>query len=89
MSSQESVLLCPSGFLDNHEVYQAFCHNPRAAAQRVNRMVTEKLFAGQLPLSNLSCMALAVSADILPYHGMRVVITENHEQPGCHPDPVS
>ena len=48
----------------------------RAAAQRINRMVTKKLFAQGLPLSNLLCMAVADDDDV-PYRRMRMVITKN------------
>lgn len=52
----------------------------RAAAQRVNTVVTQKLFGEQHPLTNVPCAAVAAGPDILPYRGMHIVITENRDK---------
>ena len=52
----------------------------RAAAQRINNGVSQKLFAEQQPLTNLPCAAVAGGPDILPYRGMKIVITENRDK---------
>lgn len=49
----------------------------RAAAQRINRIVVEELFASKESLSNVSCAAVAGGSPILPYPGMSIVINEN------------
>lgn len=52
----------------------------RAAAQRVNTILVNKLFAGQDPLCDVPCAAVADGPDIFPYRGMRIVITENRDK---------
>ena len=52
----------------------------RAAAQRVNTILVKKLFAGQDPLCDVPCPAVADGTDIFPYRGMRIVITENRDK---------
>lgn len=52
----------------------------RAAAQRINTILVRKLFAGQEPLSDVPCAAVAKGPDIFPYRGMRIVITENRDK---------
>lgn len=70
---QEDPVLCATGLLDNHEVYCAFsnCRDTtimtvsRAAAQRVNRIMAEKLFASKEPLSTVPCAGVAGQDQIL------------------------
>ena len=81
-------LLCPTGFLDDDQLYGAFANTrdtvimtiSRAAAQRINNIVPQKLFAEQQPLTNVPCAAVAGGPDILPYRGVKIVITENRDK---------
>ena len=85
---QENLVLCPSGVLADEEIFQAYSRTPDTiimtvswtAAQRVNGIVAEKLFAGQTPLCQVPRASIADGAPILPYHGMRIVITENRDK---------
>ena len=85
---QEGRMLCAAGCLEDEELFQAFRSNPhisivtvsRAAAQRVNRLVVEELFAGKEPLSSVPCGAVAGGTPILPHQGMQVVINENRDK---------
>ena len=85
---QQNLVLCPSGVLADEDIFQAYSKTPdtiimtvsRAAAQRVNGVVTHKLFAGQTPLCQLPCASVADGAPILPYRGMKIVITENRDK---------
>lgn len=52
----------------------------RATAQRVNQVVVNKLFADQESLSQVPCASVADGAQILPYRGMQIVITENRDK---------
>ena len=85
---QEDVVLCAAGHLEDEQIFHAFNHNSdttimtvsRAAAERVNRVLVDKLFAGCQPLSNVPCAAVAAGAAILPFRGMRIVINENRDK---------
>ena len=85
---QENLVLCPSGVLADEEIFQAYSQTldtiimtvSRAATQRVNGVVAEKLFAGQTPLCQVPCASVADGAPILPYRGMQIVITENWDK---------
>ena len=54
---QEDVVLCAPGYLEDVELFEAFNRNSgttimtvlHAAAQRVNRVVVDQLFAGREP----------------------------------------
>jgi len=70
--------LCSSGIVADEDIYQAYS-NPtytvimtvsRAAAQRVNQVVVEKLFSGQALVSQVPCASVAAGPDIFPCHGM-------------------
>ena len=52
----------------------------RAATQRVNQVVVDKLFVGQASLSQVPCASVPDGAEILPYRGMQIVITENQDK---------
>ena len=81
-------MLCPSGVLADEEIFQAYSRTPdtvimtvsRAASQRVNGVVAEKLFAGQTPLCQVPCVSVADGVPILPYRSMKIVITENRDK---------
>ena len=85
---QQDIVVCQDGDLQDCEISQAFSNQPetsimtvsRAAAQRVNTILVKKLFAGQDPLCDVPCAAVADSPDIFPYRGMRIVITENRDK---------
>ena len=85
---QEGLVLCPSGFVSDEELYQAFNRQSqtsvmtvsRAAAQRINRIVVQQLFAGKEPLSDVACAAVSGGPPILPYAGMKIVINENRDK---------
>ena len=53
-----------------------------ATAQRINNIVVSKLFHSQQPLSTVPCATVANGQPILPYRGMSIIITENHNK-GC------
>ena len=85
---QEDVVLCDPGYLEDKQLFQAFNRNfettimtvSRAAAQRVNRVMVDQLFAGRELLSNVPCAAVAAEAPIFPFKGMRIVINEHHDK---------
>ena len=85
---QEGLVLDPSGFVLDEELYHAFSHQSqtsvmtvsRAAARRINRFVLQELFAGKEPLSDVACAAVAGGPPILPYVGMNIVINENRDK---------
>ena len=74
---QQDLVLCPAGCLADEDIYRAFSRQAqtsimtvsRAAAQRINGIVVEKLFAGKQPLSNVPCAQVAGGPPILPYAG--------------------
>ena len=82
---QRGMVLCPTGEVTDQQLWHAFqSHSDvsimtvsRRAAQRLNNIVVEHEFANKIPLSNIACSSVADSTPILPYSGMRVVITEN------------
>ena len=49
----------------------------RTAAQQVNNIMVGRLFKDQRPLSLVLSAALADGEPILPYRGMKIIITEN------------
>lgn len=81
---QEDIVLCPNEDVEDRDISHAFSNQPecsimtvsRAAAQRVNTILVENLFAGQDPLCDVPCAAVEHGPDIFPYRGMRIVITE-------------
>ena len=85
---QQDLVLCPAGCLADEDIYRAFSRQAqtsimtvsRAAAQRINGIVVEKLFAGKQPLSNVPCAKVAGGLPILPYAGMSIVINENRDK---------
>ena len=85
---QEDSVLCAAGLLDDHEVYCAFSNRrdttimtvSRAAAQRVNRIKAEKLFASKEPFSTVHCAGVAGQDQSLPYRGMDIAIKENWDK---------
>ena len=85
---QEDLVLCPGGCLADDDIYRAFSRQAhttimtvsRAAAQRINAIVVEQLFAGKQPLSNVPCGQVAGGPPILPYAGMSIVINENRDK---------
>ena len=97
---QQSLVLCPSCLLNNDQLFEALNNTSdtvimivlRAAAQRVNNMVVDRLFAGQAPLRQVSlcfrgCRPRCIS---IPWHedchnrklqqGL-----QSGERVGCHP----
>lgn len=52
----------------------------RAAAQRVNEVVTSHLFKDQAPLSNVPLTSAGEGQELFPCKGMKVVITENRNK---------
>ena len=52
----------------------------RAAAQRINNIVVQELFAGKEPLTNIPYAAVAGGAAVLPFAGMSIVINENRDK---------
>ena len=52
----------------------------RAAAQHVNKILVKKLFDNQAPLSTVPCATVAEGVEILPYRGMKIVMTENRDK---------
>ena len=56
---QKGLVLCPPGCLEDHQIYGAFRRHAqttimivsRAAAQRINNIVVQELFAGKKPLT--------------------------------------
>ena len=72
---QRGIVLCSSGILSDQQIYEAHSKTAdtvittvsRAAAQRVNQMVVDKLFAGQAPLSQIPCTSVANGRNIFPY----------------------
>ena len=85
---QQDLVVCPSGVLADEEIFEAYSRTPdtiimtvsRAASQRVNGVVTKTLFANQTPLCQVPCASVADEAVILPYRGMKIVITENRDK---------
>ena len=85
---QEDLVLCPAGCLADDDIFHAFSRQAhttimtvsRAAAQRINGIVLERLFAGKQPLSNVPCAQVAGGPPILPYAGMSIVINENRDK---------
>ena len=85
---QDSIVLFPPGFLDDEQLFHVFSRTndtvtmtvSRRVAQRINTVVTQKLFGDQHPLTKVSCAAVAAGPDILPYRGMRIIITENGDK---------
>ena len=85
---QEGLVLCPAGCLTEEEIFRTFSRQAqtsimtvsRAAAQRINAIVTQQLFAGKQALSDVPCAAVAGGALIQPYAGMSIVIDENHDK---------
>ena len=85
---QGDLVLCPAGSLTDDEIYRAFGHQAqtsimtvsRAAAQRINTIVVEHLFAGKEPLSRVPCAQVAGGPPIFPYTGMAIVINENRDK---------
>lgn len=88
---QEDLVLCAAGPLEDDELCWAFTQQTDTiimtvswvAAQRVNRIVSHKLFADKEPLSRVPCAAVAGQDFILPYKGMHIVINENRNKAAC------
>ena len=80
--------MCPSGLLDDHQLFEAFNNTSgtvimtvsRAAVQRVNNMVVNSLLSGQALLMQAACASVAAGPDVFPCHGMKIVITENRDK---------
>jgi len=85
---QDSLVLCSSGLLTDEEIYETYSNTAdtvittvsRAAAQRVNEVVVEKLFSGQGAIFQVPHASVADGSDIFLYRGMKVVITENRDK---------
>lgn len=85
---QENIVLYPTGPIDNQCIFEAFNKSSnttimtvsRAAAQRVNEVVVDRLFHGQMPLTTIPCTSFLPSTPIYPYRGMKIVITENRDK---------
>lgn len=81
---QEMVILCRSSHLDDEDI-SAFSQLEetsvmtisRTAAQQVNNIMVGRLFKDQRPLSLVLSAALADGEPILPYQGMKIIITKN------------
>lgn len=75
---QHSLVLCPSGIVADEDIFQAYSNSTdtvimtvsRAAVQRVNQVVVDRLFVSQAPQSQVPCASVADGAEILPYRGM-------------------
>ena len=75
---QRSLVLCPSGIVADEDIFQVYSNTTdtvimtvsRAAVQRVNQVVVDRLFVSQAPLSQVPCASVADGAEILPYRGM-------------------
>lgn len=88
---QEDLVLCAAASLEDDELCWAFTQQTDTiimtvswvAAQRVNRIVSHKLFADKEPLSRVPCAAVAGQDFILPYKGMHIVINENRNKAAC------
>ena len=84
---QEVVILCRSSHLDDEDI-SAFSQLEetsvmtisRTAAQQVNNIMVGRLFKDQRPLSLVLSAALADGEPILPYRGMKIIITENWDK---------
>lgn len=87
---QEAVVLCTACPLEDKEIFTAFSLRAQtsimmashATTQRINNIVVSKLFHSQQPLSTVPCATVANGQPILPYRGMSIIITENHNK-GC------
>ena len=85
---QQNLVIYPRGPLQDEQLYKAFSQQSdtlimtvsRFASQRINRVVCEKLFAEKEPLSKVPCSNVFGQDCLLPYKGMRVVITENRDK---------
>ena len=85
---QSPLVLCPSGIFADEDIFHAYSNTAdtvimtvsRAAAQRVNQVIVDKLFAGQASLSQVPCALVADGAEILLHHGMQIVIMENRDK---------
>ena len=85
---QRDLVLCPPGELTDEQLWQAFqSHSDvsimtvsRRGAQRLNNIVVQHVFANKIPLSDIPCSSVADSTPILPYCGMKIVITENRDK---------
>lgn len=80
---QEVVILSRSSHLDDEDI-SAFSQLEETsvmticiAAQQVNNIMVGRLFKDQQPLSLVLSAALADGEPILPYQGMKIIITEN------------
>ena len=85
---QENIVLYPTGHIDNQRIFEAFNKSSnttimtvsRAAAQRVNEVVVDRLFHEQMPLTTVPCTSILPSTPIYPYRGIKVVITGNRDK---------
>ena len=85
---QRDLVLCPPGELSDEELWRAFRSQSdvsimtvsRRGAQRINNIVVQHVFADKIPLSDIPCSSVAESTPILPYCGMKIVITENRDK---------
>lgn len=85
---QSDIVLYPSGHLHNKEIFRAFKKSSNttmmtvshAAAQRVNQIVVDQLFANQVPLTTVRCASIVQSSPIYLFRGMKVIITKNRDE---------
>ena len=85
---QEGITLCPAGTLSDEEIRLAYNLKTNAtvmtvsrrAAQRVNNIVVDHLFARVRPLSTIPCASVADLEPIFPHRNMKVIFTENRDK---------
>ncbi|KAL9976907.1 hypothetical protein ACROYT_G014249 [Oculina patagonica] len=86
---QEGIVMCPDGPLSDNELWTAFRSHAdmsvmtvsRRGAQRINHIVVARQFAGQQPISAISCDSVLPDAEDIPvFRHMEVVITENRDK---------
>lgn len=85
---KQGSLPCPSGHLTEDQIREAFSRHAhtsimmvsRRAAQRVNTIVVQRQFTGQVPLTTVPSAPVCDSEEDLPYCGMRIFITENRDK---------
>lgn len=84
----QDVVLYTAGELLDDQIYAAYNRSQEtsimtvscAAAQHINEIVVSREFLNQPALSTVPCTAVSNGQHILPYRGMRVVITENRDK---------
>ena len=86
---QEDIVLYRCGEVNNEQIFQAFQKSSNTtmmtvsraeAAQRVNEIVGNRIFANEVPLTTVRCSSIVESTPIYPHRGMKVLITENRDK---------